>query len=81
MATPIILELQKRGNVSFVAGLGQLVQLGMQNDPDSTIAFVQSLPASWLKANLLLGEAAALTMPARLPLGTREPQKPDKPIQ
>ena len=72
LATPIIVELQKSGNVSFVPGLGQLVQLGMQNDPDSTITFIQSVPAPWMKANLLLGAASALTIHARLPAGSAQ---------
>ncbi len=78
LATPIITEPQKSGGVSFVPGLGQLVQLGMQNDPDSTIIFVQSLPASWLKANLLLGAAADLIMPPRPPISSRTPPHSDK---
>lgn len=81
LALPIITELQKNGNVFFIPGLPQLIQLGMRNDADSAITFVQSVPASWLKADLLLGAAWPLTMPARLPLGSLEPQKPDKPIQ
>lgn len=78
LATSIIAELQKSGNVSFVPGLGQLVQLGMQNDPDATITFAQSVPASWMKANLLLGAASALTMHLRLPLGSGQKSEPSK---
>jgi len=55
---------------SKIWGLGQLVQIGMQNDPDSTIAFLPGIPASWLKADLLLGAASATIMQARLPLGS-----------
>ena len=79
LATPILVKLQKSGNASFVAGLGQLVQIGMQNDPDSTITFLQSVPRSLLKAHLLLGAASALTMKTHLPIGSRELQKPQKP--
>lgn len=78
LATPIIVKLEESGNVPFVPGLGQLVQIGMQNDPDSTITFLQSVPRSWLKANLLLGAASALTMKTHLPIGSRELQKPLK---
>ena len=78
LAAPIIAERQKSGNAPFVPGLGQLVQIGMQNDPDSTITFLQSVPGSWLKANLLLGAASALTMKTHLPIGSRELQKPQK---
>lgn len=78
LANPIITELQKSGGASFVPGLGQLVQIGMQNDPDLTLTFLQSLPASWLKANLLLGAASALTMRTRLPIGSKDLRKPEK---
>lgn len=78
LATAIMVKQQKSGNASFVPGLGQLVQIGMQNDPDSTLTFLQSLPASGLKANLLLGAASALTMKTRLPIGSRVLQKPEK---
>lgn len=77
LATPIIAELQKSGNAFFIPGLPQLVQLGMRNNPDSTITFVQSVPASWLKADLLLGAASALTMGTRLPIGSKNLQKPE----
>ena len=50
----------------------------MQHDPDPTITLVQSSPASWLKEELLLGAASALTIKTRLPIGSRELQKPEK---
>lgn len=78
LATPIITDLQKSGGASFAPGLGQLVQIGMQNDPNSTLAFLQGLPASWLKANLLLGAVSALTMRTRLPIGSTDLRKPEK---
>lgn len=78
LATAILVQQQKSGNASFVPGLGQLVQIGMQNDPDSTITFLNSLPASGMKANLLLGAASALTMKIRLPIGSKVIQKPEK---
>jgi hypothetical protein len=78
LATPIILELQKSGGVSVVPGLGRLVQIGMQNDPDATIIFLQSVPAPWLKANLLLGAASGLIMQAQRPLGSAVTLKSDK---
>ena len=78
LATPIITDLQANGRDAFVPGLAPLVQIGMQNDPDTTTTFVQSLPASLLKANLLLGAASALTMKIRLPIGSRELPKPEK---
>jgi hypothetical protein len=78
LATPIILELQKSGDVFFVPGLGQLVRTGMQNDPASTITFVQTLPASGLKANLLLAIAMGLTMPPRGPKNSQQAPGPEK---
>jgi hypothetical protein len=78
LATPIILELQKSGDVFFVPGLGRLVQTGMQNDQDSTIPFVQTLPASGLKANLLLVIAMDLTMLPRGPKNSQQAPRPEK---
>jgi hypothetical protein len=48
-----------------------LVQVGMQNDPELTTSFIDSLPASYLKAHILLGAASALSMGRRLPLSNR----------
>lgn len=74
LAVPIITELRKRGDVSFLPGLPQLVQIGMKNDPDSTITFVQGVPASWMKANLLMAVAGALDRQGRpRPTGPRQP--------
>jgi hypothetical protein len=67
-ANRILLEQQRTGEIHFFAGLGPLVQLGMQNDPDLTINFIISLPASYLKAEVLLGAASALSMERPLPL-------------
>ncbi len=78
LATPIIVELQKSGQASFVPGLGRLVQIGMQNDPDATIIFLQSVPAPWLRANLLLGAASGLIMQAQRPLGSAGTQESAK---
>lgn len=77
-ANLILMKSQKSGGAPFVPGLGQLVQIGMQNDPDTAVTFLQSVPASGLKANLLLGAASALTMKIRLPIGSRVLQKPEK---
>jgi hypothetical protein len=78
LATPLITELKKSGDVAFVRGLPQLVQTGMKNDPDSTITFVQGLPPSWLKANLLLGVAGALDRQRRQPVGPQQTQRSPK---
>jgi hypothetical protein len=70
-ANRIILEQQRTGDMHFVAGLGPLVQIGIQNDPDLTITFVESLSPSYLKAELLLGAATGLSIGRRLPLSSR----------
>jgi hypothetical protein len=70
-ANHIILEQQRTGGMQFVVGLVPLVQVGMQNDPDLTITFIESLPPSYLKAGLLLGAASALSLRMRLPPSSR----------
>jgi hypothetical protein len=70
-ANHLILEQQRTGGIHGAAGLGALVQIGIQNDPDLTIAFIESLSASYLKAELLLGAASALSLGRRLPLSSR----------
>jgi hypothetical protein len=70
-ANHILLEQQRTGEIHFFAGLGPLVQVGMQNDPELTTSFIDSLPASYLKAHILLGAASALSMGRRLPLSNR----------
>ena len=52
----------------LVPGLAALVQIGIQNEPDLTVQFIHSLAPARLRADALLGAAAALTMPNRLPL-------------
>ncbi|HWC17644.1 MAG TPA: hypothetical protein VG498_11560, partial [Terriglobales bacterium] len=51
----------------FVDGMGGLVQLGIQNEPELTTAFFQRLPASEVKAHLLLAAAQGLNLRHRLP--------------
>jgi hypothetical protein len=70
-ANHILLEQQRTGEIHFFPGLGSLVQVGMQNDPELTTTFIDGLQASYLKANLLLGAASALSMGKRLPLSNR----------
>jgi hypothetical protein len=70
-ANHILLEQQRTGEIHFFAGLGPLIQVGMQNDPELTTSFIDSLPASYLKAHILLGAASALSMGRRLPLSNR----------
>lgn len=70
LANRVLLEQQRTGAVQIVAGLGPLVQIGIQNDPNLTVAFIEDLPPSYLKAALLLGAASALSMQTRLPFRT-----------
>jgi hypothetical protein len=57
LSTRLILAHQLYGGI----GPGPLVQVGIQNAPDLTTAFLQGLPPSSMKAELLLGAASALT--------------------
>jgi hypothetical protein len=70
-ANHILVEQQRTGEIHFFPGLGPLVQVGMQNEPELTTSFIDSLPASYLKADVLLGAASALGMERRLPLSNR----------
>jgi hypothetical protein len=81
LANRIISQQLRDGHVGVVAGLGDLVQIGIQQDQYETTAFVQNLPPSDLKAQLLLGAASALQMGRRLPLSSRPEQSAGKPSQ
>jgi hypothetical protein len=78
-ANHILLEQQRTGGIPFVAGLGPLVQVGIQNDPDLTVTFIEGLSPSYLKAELLIGAASALSLPVRLPLTSRPQKRVEKP--
>jgi hypothetical protein len=78
-ANHILLEQQRTGDIPFVAGLGPLVQVGIQNDSDLTVTFIEGLSPSYLKAELLLGAASALSLRVRLPLTSRPQQRVEKP--
>ena len=80
-ANRVILEQQRTGDIHFFKGIGPLAQIGVQHDPDLTIAFIESLPSSYLKAELLLGAASDLYKPVRLPFRSRPQQKVEKPDQ
>jgi hypothetical protein len=80
-ANRIILEQQRTGEVHFFTGLGPLVQVGVDNDPDLTIPFIESLTPSFVKAQLLLTAASDLTMGTRVPLRFQQKQKIEKPAQ
>ena len=57
---------------------GSLVQIGIQNEPDMTVAFLQTLPPSYAKAQLLIEAASSLNMRGRLPLSSGAQSKPVK---
>jgi hypothetical protein len=68
LATRVILHQQGTNGSPFPLGLGSLAQIGMQNDPKLTTSFIEALPPSYVKAELLLGAASALDPRSRLPL-------------
>jgi hypothetical protein len=74
-ANRILLEQQRTGAIQIVTGLEPLVQIGIQNDPNLTVTFIESLSPSYLKAELLLGAASALSMRRPLPFSSRPQQQ------
>jgi hypothetical protein len=62
-ANRILLEQQRIGRSSSLPALTPLVHIGMEKDPNFTITFVEALPASRSKAEVLLDAAAALSGP------------------
>jgi hypothetical protein len=65
----IILEQQRTDTLHFVDGVASLVQIGIQNDPNLTISFLQSLSPSDTKAALLLEAAWTLSKRQSIPVG------------
>lgn len=68
-ASHIILEQQETGTLHFVDGVASLVHIGIRNDPNLTVSFLQSLPPSDTKAALLLEAAWTLRNRQRIPVG------------
>jgi hypothetical protein len=60
-ASRILPEKQRGGDIRFPPGLASMVQVGIQNDPDLAIAFMESLPPSYVKAEAFLIAASALS--------------------
>jgi hypothetical protein len=79
-ASRVILEQQRASDVHFFSGLGPLVQVGVDKDPELTIPFIESLPPSFVKAELLL-TAASRFMETRMPLSFQRQQKLEKGTQ
>jgi hypothetical protein len=80
-ANRVILEQQRTGDVDFFTGLGPLVQVGIDHDSDLTIPFIESLPPSFVKAELLLIAASDLSLGTRVPLRFKQQQEVEKPAQ
>ncbi len=80
-ANHILVEQQRTGTLHFVFvdGVASLVQIGIQNDPNSTIGFLQSLSPSDTKAALLLEAAWTLRKRMPLPLSSRQQQRVERP--
>ena len=78
-ANHIILEQQKTDTLHFVDGVASLVQIGIQNDPNLTISFLQSLSLSDTKAALLLEAAWALSKRIQVPLSSQQQQRVERP--
>lgn len=79
-ANHTIAEQQKSSGIrsSLIAVLPPLIHIGMENEPDFTIPFVESLPPSRLKVELLLVAAQAVSLGRRPPLA-RAQQTAEKP--
>jgi hypothetical protein len=71
-ANRILLEQQRSGDIHFFPGLGLMIQIGIQNDPDLTTTFMESLPTSYVKAEAFLIAASALNTGRRMPLSSRQ---------
>jgi hypothetical protein len=80
-ANRVILEEQRTGEIHFFAGLGPLVQVGVDNDPDVTIPFIENLSPSFVKAQLLLIAGSDLSAGTRPPLRFQQQTKAEKPAQ
>jgi hypothetical protein len=59
----------------YTRGLPPMVQIGIQNERKLTMAFLDGVPPSAEKAELLLGAAGGLAMGTRLPIGSRQPSR------
>jgi hypothetical protein len=63
LAGQIISDQQNTDALRDKPPLGHLSQIAMQTNPDLLLAFVGSLPPSYMKADMLLGAAASLQLP------------------
>lgn len=63
-----VLNAPPAEDLRSIGVVGPLVSIGIQNDPDVVIFFLDGLPPTSLKAHLLFIAASSLRMPERLPL-------------
>jgi hypothetical protein len=79
-ANHIIAEQQKSPGIrsSLIAVLPPLIHIGMENEPDFTIPFLEGLPPSRLKIELLLMAAEAVAYGRQPPLAQAK-QTAEKP--
>ena len=79
-ANHMLLERQgTRRNYVSIPALTPLVHIGMEKDPDFTIPFVEGLPASRVKAEVLLDAASALSRRRPPHIGAQPQQTAEKP--
>jgi hypothetical protein len=78
VANRVIQEQQRTGEIRLVM-LTPLVYIGTRNDPDLTIPFVESLPPSQLKADVLLAAASALVAKTHMTPASTPQQAAQKP--
>jgi hypothetical protein len=81
-ADHMLLEWQAaRRNYVSIPALTPLVHIGMERDPDFTIPFVEGLPTSRVKAEVLLDAASALSTSRPPHIGTQPQQTAESPIR
>jgi hypothetical protein len=79
-ANHMLLEQQgTRRNYVSIPGLTPLVCIGMEKDPDFTIPFVEGLPGSRVKAEVLLDAAHGLAMRGSPHIGPPSQRTAEKP--
>jgi hypothetical protein len=79
-ANRLLLEQQRTGGNYFsLQALRPLVHIGMEKDPDFTMSFVDGLPPSGLKAELLLVVASALSTSRPPHIGAQAQKTAEKP--
>jgi len=79
-ANHMLLEQQgTRRNYVSIPALTPLVHIGMESDPDFTVPFVEGLPASRVKAEVLLDAAHALGTRGSPHIGAPPQQTAEKP--